>query len=49
LRQAEPPVVGRVEGGAVLLDLRTVLPEEDEVVARVVVWALAGEGGGALC
>lgn len=36
LRQGDPPVVGRVAGGQLLLDLRTVLPEEDgEVVAAL--------------
>ena len=34
LRAAEPPVIARVEEGRVLLDLRTVFPEQDELVAR---------------
>jgi L-seryl-tRNA(Ser) seleniumtransferase len=34
LRAATPPVVGRVEEGRVLLDLRSVLPEEDPVLER---------------
>jgi L-seryl-tRNA(Ser) seleniumtransferase len=42
LRQAQPPIIGRVEYGALLLDLRTVLPEDqpallnalEEVVAK---------------
>ena len=34
LRAAEPPVIARVEEGCVLLDLRTVFPEQDELVAR---------------
>ena len=34
LRAGAPPVVGRVEGGKVLLDLRSILPEEDAVVER---------------
>jgi L-seryl-tRNA(Ser) seleniumtransferase len=33
LRQADPPVVGRIERDRVVLDLRTVLPEEDELLA----------------
>jgi L-seryl-tRNA(Ser) seleniumtransferase len=33
LRAAEPPVIARVEEGRVLLDLRTVFPEEDAAVA----------------
>jgi len=32
LRGAEPPVIARVEDGRVLLDLRTVFPEQDENV-----------------
>jgi L-seryl-tRNA(Ser) seleniumtransferase len=32
LRSAEPPVIARVEEGRVLLDLRTVFPEQDETV-----------------
>ena len=35
LRQSETPVIVRVEEGRVLLDLRTVLPEQDEVLADV--------------
>jgi L-seryl-tRNA(Ser) seleniumtransferase len=34
LRAGSPPVVGRVEEGKVLLDLRSILPEEDAVVER---------------
>ena len=34
LRGGEPPIVARVEEGRVLLDLRTVFPEQDEQVAR---------------
>jgi len=34
LRSGEPPIVARVEEGRVLLDLRTVFPEQDELVAR---------------
>jgi len=33
LRAAQPPVMARVEEGRVLLDLRTVFPEEDAAVA----------------
>jgi len=32
LRQATPPVIGRVESGRLLLDPRTVLPEQDEAL-----------------
>ena len=34
LRSANPPVIARVEQGRVLLDLRTVLPEQDEQLVR---------------
>ncbi|HEX6906881.1 MAG TPA: L-seryl-tRNA(Sec) selenium transferase [Terriglobales bacterium] len=34
LRAGESPIVARVEEGRVLLDLRTVFPEQDELVAR---------------
>jgi L-seryl-tRNA(Ser) seleniumtransferase len=33
LRRAEPPIIVRVEEGRVLLDLRTVFPEQDETIA----------------
>jgi L-seryl-tRNA(Ser) seleniumtransferase len=46
LRAADPPVVGRIEDGRVLLDPRTVLPGEDEAVVRAVRGALpAGAPG----
>jgi L-seryl-tRNA(Ser) seleniumtransferase len=32
LRNSDPPVVARVEEGRVLLDLRTVFPEQDELI-----------------
>jgi L-seryl-tRNA(Ser) seleniumtransferase len=38
LRAADPPIIARVEQGRVLLDLRTVFPEQDRLVAA----ALAG-------
>jgi L-seryl-tRNA(Ser) seleniumtransferase len=34
LRSGSPPVVGRVEDGKVLLDLRSVMPEEDGILER---------------
>lgn len=34
LRGGDPPVIGRVQEGKLLLDLRTVLPDQDEVIAR---------------
>ncbi|KZS60397.1 L-seryl-tRNA(Sec) selenium transferase [Mycobacterium ostraviense] len=36
LRAGSPPVVGRVEGGRCLLDLRTVAPEDDDLVLAAV-------------
>ncbi len=38
LRQAQPPVIGRLEYGEMLLDLRTVLPEDQPALLA----ALAG-------
>jgi L-seryl-tRNA(Ser) seleniumtransferase len=48
LRRSDPPVVGRIEADRVLLDPRTVLPEEDPLLLRAVQTALAGlaEGEG---
>jgi len=34
LRASDPPIVARVEEGRVLLDLRTVFPEQDDLIAR---------------
>ena len=34
LRRLEPPVIGRIERNTLLLDPRTVLPEEDEAMLR---------------
>ena len=34
LRQSDPPVIARVEEGRVLLDLRTVFPEQDHLIAN---------------
>ena len=36
LRQANPPIVARVEDGRVLLDLRTVFPEQDQLIAAAI-------------
>ena len=41
LRAGDPPIVGRVHDGRLLLDLRTVLPEQDAVVAERLAAALA--------
>jgi L-seryl-tRNA(Ser) seleniumtransferase len=42
LRRADPPVVARVEEGRVVLDPRTVMPDEDEAVVGALRAALAG-------
>ena len=41
LRCGEPPVVGRVLDGVLLLDVRTVQPESDPALIRAVRAALA--------
>jgi len=45
LRAADPPVVARIALERVALDLRSVLPEDDEGLVRAVVGALAKGGG----
>ncbi len=44
LRRGDPPVIGRIEEERVLLDPRTVLPDEDEPLLSVVRRALPGQG-----
>jgi L-seryl-tRNA(Ser) seleniumtransferase len=44
LRRTDPPIIARVEGGAVLLDLRTVPPAHDTLVTEAVRRALARSG-----
>src|SRR5205807_9023323 len=44
LRSADPPVVSRIVEERVALDLRSVLPEDDAVLARAVIGALAKGG-----
>jgi L-seryl-tRNA(Ser) seleniumtransferase len=36
LRASDPPVIARVDEGRLLLDLRTVFPEQDELVIRAI-------------
>jgi len=36
LRHADPPVISRIEDGRVLLDLRSVLPEQDAALEHAV-------------
>ena len=40
LREHEPPVIGRIVEERVLLDPRTVLPDEDGVIVEAVIAAL---------
>jgi L-seryl-tRNA(Ser) seleniumtransferase len=44
LRSADPPVIARIVDERVALDLRSVLPEDDEVLARAATGALAKGG-----
>jgi len=41
LRSGDPPVIGRIEAGKLLLDLRSVLPGEDAVLSTALKKALA--------
>ena len=34
LRQAEPPVIGRIEDDKLVLDLRTIMAEEEDAVVK---------------
>jgi L-seryl-tRNA(Ser) seleniumtransferase len=45
LRSGDPPVVARAERGRVVLDLRTVPPEQDALVAAALTEALGGPPG----
>jgi L-seryl-tRNA(Ser) seleniumtransferase len=42
LRRGDPPIIGRIEDGRVVLDPRTVMPWEDEAVVRRVLEAIRG-------
>jgi len=44
LRTAQPPVIGRIENGRVVLDPRTVLPDQDESLLRSVQDAMRSDG-----
>ena len=46
LRGNEPPIVGRLSGNVLLLDPRTVLPDEDEAMRQGLRKAVAGLGQG---
>jgi L-seryl-tRNA(Ser) seleniumtransferase len=43
LRAGDPPIVGRISEGRLLLDLRTVLPDEESILAARLADALAAE------
>ena len=40
LRTADPPVIARIAGGRVILDVRTVLPDEDDALVGSIAKAL---------
>ncbi len=42
LRREDPPVIGRIEDGRVVLDLRTVDPQSDDALARTIERVLGG-------
>lgn len=46
LRRLDPPVIARTGEGRVLLDLRTVTPEDDEALIRMLRQALSRDPGG---
>jgi L-seryl-tRNA(Ser) seleniumtransferase len=46
LRRASPPIIGRIEDDWLILDLRTVPPEQDELLLRAVRGALADASRG---
>jgi L-seryl-tRNA(Ser) seleniumtransferase len=45
LRASDPPVIARIDDGSVVLDLRTVPPEDDDLLARLISAALARLAG----
>ncbi len=45
LRRGSPSVVGRIEHGEVILDLRTVEPGDDEALAAAILAALGSARG----
>ncbi|HEU4400463.1 MAG TPA: L-seryl-tRNA(Sec) selenium transferase [Candidatus Polarisedimenticolia bacterium] len=42
LRRSDPPLIARIEGGKVLVDLRTVLEEQDALVGEAIAGLAAG-------
>ena len=47
LRSLDPPIVGHIERDRLVLDLRTVLPEQDRLLAETLVDGLGRSAGGA--
>jgi L-seryl-tRNA(Ser) seleniumtransferase len=47
LRTGDPVVVGRIQDGALLLDLRTVDPADDAALGRALLVAFGASGDGA--
>jgi len=45
LRRGDPPLIGRLQGGKLLLDLRTVLPGQDKIVAACLIDAVRSLNG----
>jgi L-seryl-tRNA(Ser) seleniumtransferase len=43
LRQTDPPVIARIEANQLLLDPRTVLPEQDKTLLALLENALIGQ------
>jgi seryl-tRNA(Sec) selenium transferase len=43
LRRGQPPIIARIVNDKVIADLRTVRPGEDEILARGITAALAGD------
>ena len=41
LRLSEPPLLARIEDDSILIDLRTVFPEQDKLIAPILKSALA--------
>jgi len=46
LRAADPPVIARIEEDRLVLDPRTVVPEEERELLRIVALALSQESYG---
>jgi seryl-tRNA(Sec) selenium transferase len=44
LRAARPAIISRIVDGRVALDLRAILPEDDEMLASTVIAALSDGG-----